>query len=120
MAKFRATPTPGDGNLYSYLEPECYNAVMNVLRDPSNEWYDFLQDDSGMSIAEIQAALGELVFEPTYNVYYDPDCENSKWDLMGEYGDLALTIEMFGDEQGVDCGLGVINILNSHQGVGGL
>ena len=120
MAKFKASPTPGDGNLYSYLEPECYNALMNVLRDPSNEWYEFLQDESGMSITEIQAALGGLVYEPTYDVYYDPDNENSKWDLMGDYGDLCMAIEGFGDMEGVDCGLGVITILNSHQGVGGL
>ena len=116
----RKGPTVGEGDVYSCLEPECYNAVMNVLRDPSNEWYEFLQDESGMSITEIQTALGVLQYDPTQNVYYDPDNENSKWDLMGDYGDLALAIEMFGDEQGVDCGLGAITIINSHQGVGGM
>ena len=116
----RKGPTVGEGDLYSYLEPECYNAVMNVLRDPTNEWYEYLQEGSGMTLTEIQTALGSLVYDADYNVYYDPDSENSKWDLMGDYGDLAMVLEEFGMENDVDCGLGAITILNSHQGWGGL
>ena len=116
----RKGPTVGQGDVYSYIEPGCYNALMNVLNDPNNEWYELLQKDSGMSIAEIRSALGELQYDSTYDVYYDPNSVDSKWDLMGDYGELAAVLEDFGIENGVDCGLGVITIINSHQGVGGL
>ena len=70
-------------------------------------------------------ALSQLVFSQEYNVWYDPyssegGSNEEAWDLLGgEYGGVALEIEMLGDELGVDCGLGAMTITNSHQGTAG-
>lgn len=112
--------TVGEGDVYTYFEPDCYNAVMEVLNNPGHELYDLLSDPD-----LAREAFSHLVFSPEYNVWYDPYSSEGgstaeAWDLLGgEYGDVSLEIEVLGEELGVDCGIGAMTIINSHQGTGG-
>lgn len=116
--------TVGEGDLYTSFEPECYLAIMNVLNNPDNPWYGDLEAYSGLDISTIRAIMGRFVFSQEYNVYYWPEpCVEGEdpWDLLGgDYSDLAMAFEEIGWDEGVDCGIGAITIINSHQGVGGL
>ena len=111
-------PTVGEGDLYYYIDASCYRAIMGCLNDPSNEFYEFFSEWSGMSNSQILAALGEME-------YSDPDPNTDKWNLLGgEYGDLMESFIVYGEENGLECEvtngpLGVITIINSHQGTGG-
>ena len=112
--------TVGEGDVYNFFEPECYNAIMSVLNNPDHELYDLLSDPD-----LARQAFSQLVFSAEYNVWYDPysskgGSNEEAWDLLGGiYGDVSLEIEMLGDELGVDCGLGAMTIINSHQGTAG-
>lgn len=113
--------TVGEGDVYKYYEPECYIAIKNVLDNPDHELYGLLSDPD-----LARQAFSQLVYSAEYNVYYDPyssegGSNENAWDLLGGiYGDVALEIESLGDELGVDCGLGGVTIINSHQGTGGM
>ena len=51
-------PTVGEGDLYSYFEKDCYDRVMAVLNDPSNELYQMIDDEVGVNY--LRSALMEL------------------------------------------------------------
>ena len=120
MILLQSGMTVGEGDVYTYFEPECYTAIMSVLNNPDHELYDLISDPD-----LARQAFSQLVFSPEYNVWYDPyssqgGSNEEAWDLLGgEYGDTALEIEMLGDELGVNCGLGAMTIINSHQGTAG-
>ena len=112
--------TVGEGDVYTTYEPDCYNAVMEVLNNPDHELYYLLSDPD-----LTRQLLSYLVYSPKYNVWYDPyssegGSNEDAWELLGgEYSDIILDIETLGEELGVDCGLGITTIINSHQGTGG-
>lgn len=128
MASQTSCMTVGQGDVYSYFNADCIDAIKVALLDPSSEIAEFLVDWSGMDIEAINAALGTLLHCPEYGVYIDPDPESTSWDLMGgEYSDLAEALAVAGEEfasldcnlQGGTIGPGAITILNSHQGSAG-
>lgn len=111
------------GNDYTCFEADCINSVMSVLNDPTSEWAEFLVDMSGMSVNEMKAILGTLVLDSKYGVYYDPVLDNPKWDILwgsrGEWADLVEAIEMYGMENDLDCGIGVVTLILSGQDTAG-
>lgn len=110
----------GEGDLYTTYEPECYNKIMSILNDPENEWSQMIAEESGFSIEQLKIDWGRFVYSSDYDVYYWPDLENCPWDLMGDYSDVVEMFMAIGEEEGVNCDLGVMTIINSHQGWGGL
>lgn len=102
----------GEGDLYSCFDENCYNAVMTYL-NTSDDPTEYFSDPES-----IKQALSILVHSPESHVYYDPNL-NSEWDIMGEYGEFCMELEVFGDENGLDCGLDTRTIINSHQGSAG-
>lgn len=112
--------TVGEGDVYTVYDPECYTAIMSVLNNPEHELYGLLSDPD-----LAREAFSCLVYSSEFNVWYDPyssegGSHEQAWDLLGGiYGDVALEIEMLGEELGVDCGIGAETIINSHQGTAG-
>lgn len=108
----------GEGDVYSCFEKDCYDKVMAVLNDPTHELYQMI--DEAVGVNYLRSALLSMSPAPEYNVYYDPDNVNSKWDLMGEYSDLVEIMAFLGGELDVDCNLDARLIINSHQGTAGM
>jgi hypothetical protein len=120
MALLQSGMTIGEGDLYTTYEAECYNKIMSILNDPTNLLNDEMEGYTGYDRATILGIMSRFVYAPEYDVYYWPDLTDTSWDLMGgEYSDLIEVFEFIGEEEGVDCGLGVTTILNSHQGSAG-
>ena len=120
MALLQSGMTVGEGDVYNYIEPDCYAAIMSILNNPEHELYGLLSDPDLM-----KEAFSHLVFSQDYNVWYDPyssqgGSHETSWDLLGgEYGELELDIEMIGEESGLECGIDAMTIINSHQGTAG-
>ncbi len=110
----------GDGTMYDAMGEECYNIIMAGLNDPSSEIAETLVELSGMEIADIKAALGQLVYDSNQHLWYYP-YQNDDWDLMGDnkYTDLNLALGEIWDSEDNPCAVGPTILLNSHQGHGG-
>ena len=102
--------------LYTTVTPECYETLMGLLDDPTNDfWYAVEYDDGAdpdqlrQAILRLQPGIGYLG-DPNYNfnVYYDPEDDPIWEDAL-----MSLDIEL-------DCGTTAYYLLNSHQGVGGM
>lgn len=108
---------PGDE--YGGFNGECYRGLQSILNDPSNEWYQLLEEEDLLDLTK--EMLGKLQYDAGQDFYYHPQSLDDDFALLGGYySDAMMAIEEIGMESGFDCGYDYITMINSHQGVGGL
>ncbi|MBQ9287784.1 MAG: hypothetical protein IJ212_05075 [Bacteroidaceae bacterium] len=108
---------PGDE--YGGFAGECYRGLQGILNDPSNEWYQLLEDEDLLNIT--REMLGKLNYDAGQDFYYHPQSLDDDFDLLGGYySDAMMAVEEIGMESGFDCGYAFITMINSHEDTAGM